>query len=286
MNKPLMHALALTTILLWSLNNVLTRIAVGYFAPEAFAFLRYGVASLTLLIYAAVRRIKLPALKDVPLFFLGGAMGFAVYILLFNNGVRLTAASTASFVNASIPVITAVLARLFLKERLGLAGWISVAGAFTGVGIITLSGGGLTVNAGALLVLLGAVLLSGYNIFQRRLLLRYTPLEVTTYCITAAGMLLSVFAAGAIPRLMAAPPDQVFVVLFTGVFTAAAGFLLWAYALRLAERTRDVTNYMFLIPLVTTLLAYVMIGEVLPATVFVGGAVVLISVLGINVRKR
>jgi len=142
----------------------------------------------------------------------------------------------------------------------------------------------LTVNAGALMILLGAVLLSGYNIFQRRLLLRYTPLEVTTYCIAAAGLLLSVFAPGAVPQLLDAPPLQWFIVLFTGIFTAAAGFLLWAYALSLAEKTSDVTHYMFLIPPATALLAYCLIGEVLPVSAYIGGAVVLASVLSIHIR--
>ena len=285
-NKTKMHVFASVTILLWSVNYVLTKIGVGYYAPESFAFLRYFVASCALLAYAAIKKMRPPPLRDVPVFIFGGAIGFAVYIYVFNTGSRLVTASVASFINSSSPVITAMLARIVLKEKIGAIGWVSVALAFIGVGVITLTTGGEAgINAGALWICAAAVLISSYNIFQRKILLRYKPLEVTAYCIVAGGIMLTVFAPKAVPQFLSAPPLQIFTVFATGIFTAAAAYLLWAYALSLADKTSEVTNYMFLIPFITTFLGYVMIGEPPSVYAFIGGAIVLSGVFFLNFIK-
>ncbi|MGL5511892.1 MAG: DMT family transporter, partial [Sporomusa sp.] len=135
--KFTVHACALTTVILWALANVLTRIAVTYFSPESISFLRCLIAASTLVVYAYVKKMRLPALNDVPLFFFGGAIGFALFVHVFNIGSKTVTASVISFILNATPVITAALARIILKERIGTVGWVCVTGAFIGVGIIT-----------------------------------------------------------------------------------------------------------------------------------------------------
>ena len=280
-----MHVLAITTIFLWSFNYVFTRIAVRYYPPESFAFLRYAVASFTLLAYAFIKKVRPPVLRDVPLFFFGGAIGFAFYIYLFNTGTQFVAASVASFINSSAPVITVVFARIFLKEKISGLGWASAVCAFAGVGIITLSGGA-EFNLGGLWILGGAMLFSGYSIFQRKLLLHYKPLEITTYCIIAGGIMLSVFAHRSLPYFLTAPPVQILAVVFTGVFPAAIAYVCWANALSHADKTNEVTNYLFILPILTTILGFIIINEVPGASVYIGGGVVILSVLGVNLQNK
>ena len=242
--KTAMHILAALTVILWALGYVMTRVAVRHFTPEAMAFLRYAIAAVTLSTYAAIRKMRLPKLKDVPLFFVGGAVGFAVYVYAINVGSQTLAASVVSFLVSASPIFTALLARVFLKEKIGLLGWISVVCAFSGVGVITFFNGGLTFSSGAIWICLAMVLISVYNVYQRKLLLRYSPLEITAYCVVAGALLLSVFAPQSFPQLIRAEPEGVAAVVILGVFSAGAAYLCWAYALSKAEKTGEVTNYM------------------------------------------
>jgi drug/metabolite transporter (DMT)-like permease len=283
--RTAMHIFAFIAVSLWALGYVMTRIAVQHFTTEAISFLRYFVAAASLIVYAAFKKMRLPQIKDAPLFMIGGAIGFAVYVYLINEGSRTLTASVVSFIVSASPVVTALLARLFLKEKIGVLGWISVICAFSGVGIITYFSGGFAFHAGAVWICSAMVLVSVYNIFQRKLLLRYSPLEITTYCIVAGALLLSVFAPQSFPQLLDASVVQITVIIILGVFPASIAYLLWAYALDKADKTSEVANYMFVTPILTTFIGFALIGEAPHFSAYVGGAFVLAGVVLINWQK-
>ena len=282
--KTAMHRFALLTVVLWALGYVMTRVAVSYFTTEAMSFLRYLIAAISLMIYAAIQKMHLPKLRDIPLFMIGGAVGFAVYVYCVNEGSRTLSASVVSFMISTSPVITALIARFFLKESIGFIGWISIISAFWGVGIITFFNGGFTLTSGILWICFAAILISVYNIFQRRLLLRYSPLEITTYCIVAGALLLSVFAPPSFSQLVNAPLAGITAIIILGVFSAGIAYLCWAYALSKASHTSEVTNYMFLMPILTTFLGFFLIGEAPHISAYIGGILVLLGVILVNRR--
>jgi drug/metabolite transporter (DMT)-like permease len=286
-NKKLpMHLCALSSSFLWALGYVLTRYATRHFSTEAISFLRYAIAAITLLSFASYRKMSLPKLKDIPLFLLGGAMGFAIYVYFINEGSRTLTASSVSFIISGTPIVTAFLAQILLREKIGLLGWLAIVCAFTGVGIITYFSGGFTFTSGAVWICFAMVLISLYNIYQRKLLLRYTPLEITTYCIVAGAFLLSIFAPQSLPQLANASALQVIAMIILGVFSAAVSYLCWAFALSKADRTSEVTNYMFITPLLTILMGFVLLGETPHISAYIGGALILGGVLLVKKGKH
>ena len=280
-----MHIYAIIAINLWALGYVLTRVAVRHFSPEATAFLRYFVAAASLLFFAMVKKMRLPKPRDIPLLFLGGAIGFAVYVYMINLGSQTLEASNISFIVSTSPIITALLARIILKEKMGLLGWLSVLCAFTGIGIITLFDGGFAFTSGAIWICFAAILVSFYNIYQRQLLRRYSPLEITTYCVIAGALILSVFAPQSFPQLLNAEPIGIAVIILLGMFSAGIAYACWACALSIAEKTSEVTNYMFVTPVITTILGLILISEMPSVSVYMGGFLVLMGVVLINKRK-
>ena len=280
--KISMHIFAAVAIVLWALGFVMTRVAVQHFTAEAISFLRYFVAAIFLLVFAAIKKLNLPKLKDIPLFFVGGAIGFAVYVYGINVGSKTLTAAAVSFLVSASPIVTALLAYGFLREKISIFGWLSVLCAFIGVGVITFFQGGITFTAGTAWICLSMLLISAYNIYQRKLLLRYSPLEITTYCVVAGAMLLSVFALHSFPQLSSAAPLGIAAIVILGIFSAGTGYLCWAYALSKADKTTQVTNYMFITPLLTTFLGFMLIAEAPPFTVYIGGALVLAGVFLMN----
>lgn len=112
------HPYAAVTILFWSLAYVLTRLALQHFSAFPLGFLRYLIASCTLAAIAAFTKMKLPRRSDLPWFIFSGGVGFFFYMLAFNQGQAAVTAATGSVVIATVPVITALLARFIWGEKL------------------------------------------------------------------------------------------------------------------------------------------------------------------------
>ena len=283
--KATMHICAILTVCLWSLGYILTKVAVMHFSPEALSFLRYFISAVTLLTFAVIKKMKFPKLREIPLFFFGGAVGFSIYVYVLNIGAKTLEASTVSFIISAAPVLTALLARFILKEKIGIFGWLSVLCAFTGIGIITYFNGGLNFSSGVIYIIFCFILISIYNIYQRKLLTRYSPLEITTYCIISAAIMLSIFAPQSFPELIKAEPVGIIAVIILGVLCACVAYLLWAHALSKAEKTSEVTNYMFVTPVLTTILGFILINESPHFTVYIGGSLVIIGIILINNKR-
>ena len=280
------HLYASVTILFWSLAYVLTRLSLQYFSAFPLGFLRYGIAALTLLPVVLRRGMKPPRRADIPWFFASGGFGFFLYMILFNLGQASVTACTASVVIATAPVITALFARAFYREKLTGWQWAATGVEFIGVLILTLWNGALSLNGGTLWLLLAALCLSAYNLIQRRLLRGYGALQTTSYSIFAGAMLLLVFAPAAAGELAAAPPQQLFYVLVLGVFCSAAAYVSWTKAFSLAKQTSQVSNYMFVTPFVTTLLGFALANEVPDRATLLGGGVILLGVFLYNFGGR
>ncbi len=273
------HPYAAVTILCWSLAYVFTRLTVGYFSASSLGFLRNFIASCVLLAVAVFTRMKLPRRKEVPWYLISGAVGIFFYIIAFNQGQATVSAATASVVIATAPVITALLARVFYREKLFPRQWAAVALELLGVTVLTLLNDVFSLNSGLLWLFLAALALSSYNLLQRRLTKSSSSLQATTYSIFVGTALFSVFAHEAFRELAAAPPAQYACLAVLGLGSSALGYLSWAKAFSKAQKTSQVSNYMFLTPLVTSVLGFLIAGEVPDRATVLGGGIILLGML-------
>ncbi len=278
--------LAGMTVILWSTGFVFTRIAVTYFSSYSVGLLRYLSASVVLIIIGFYKNIGLPHKKDIPLFFVLGALGFALYQLLFNIALTTITAATASVIAATVPVLTALFASIIFKERLNTMGWIAVAIEFSGILILTFWHREVSVGLGILWMLIAALSFAAYNLIQRFSTSYYTPLQATIYSIIASTILLLPFLPITIREVSQAPWQPIAAVVFMGIFPSAIGFILWTRALSIAPQIGDVTNFMFLTPLLSTLLGILLIGEFPDLGTLWGGVIILLGVALFNNRHR
>lgn len=285
-SKKIMHSLAFTTIVLWSVANVATRMALEYYSGDSLSFLRYATAAITLFIFAIIRHTKLPDTKDIPIFFIAGSIGFGLFVYTYNLGANLIEASTISLVLSITPIITVILAQLFLKEKTGIIGWVSLICAFIGVAIITLSKNSIDISTGAFFIVLASFCMSIFNIFQRKLLKKYKAIDIITYTIISGAISLTIFAPKAIVEFRNAPLNQLITVIILGVFSTAIAYVFWAVALSKADKTNEVVKYMYLTPVITTILGYFIINEIPSINTYIGGAIILLSVLIVNIKRR
>ena len=273
--KKSYHFYAIITIIFWALAFVFTRLGLQYFDVYSLSFLRYLVASITLLVIICFIKINRPKKEDLFSFILSGALGFFLYVILFNKGTALVSAATSSIIIATVPVFTALLATFFYKERLKIYQWLAIGIEFMGILVLTLMNGSFSINEGVLWLLIAALCLASYNILQRKLTKTYSALQASTYSIFFATIMLCIFLPGSINKAIHAPLIQILYVLILGVFSSAIAYIAWAKAISLAEKTTYVSNYMFVTPFLTTILGFIMINEIPDKATILGGIIIL-----------
>lgn len=280
------HPYACVTILFWSLAFVVTWLALEYFTPFSIGFLRYFTASCAMLVIVLVLKIKAPKAADLKWFLVSGFFGFFVCMVAFNKGLETATAATGSVILAVAPVVTALLARVFYKEKLGVVKWAATAIEFTGVAVLALMNNAFSFNPGVIWLLLAAVSLGTYNLLQRKLTKTYSGLQASSYSIFAGAVMLAVFSPASIKEAAAAPPAGLLYIIILGVFSGAVAFASWAQAFKKAKQTSSVSNYMFVTPFLTALLGFLLAGEMPDLPTAVGGAIVLAGMLIFNFGDR
>jgi len=285
--QSLIYLSALLAIFLWASAFPGTRYALQYYSPVSLMTLRFVTASLTLGVVGIIKKIRIPKLRDLPLFAASGLSGVFLYSLLFNYASVTLPAGITSFVVASSPVFTMILTRIFLKEKVKAICWVGVFVSSLGLAAITLTEvTDFTLNTGMILIILAAVFSGTYSAVMRGLTRSYTALEATTYTIIIGTLGMVVFLPGAISEIYGSTTFVNIVVLFMGIFPAALSYLAWGYALSKAKKTAHVTIFSYLIPFLSSVLGFVWLGETLSVFAIVGGVIIILGMLMTNVLGR
>ena len=275
------------TVLSWASAFPLIRVGMRELGPLELAAARFAVASALSLAWLAFSRPPLPTPVDAGRFLLCGLIGISIYNGLLNQGERTVSAGAAAFIVNVAPILTAVLATVFLRERFSAWGWGGALTSFAGVGLIALGQpGGVAFGGGASLVAGAALCTAIYFVLQRPLVSRYGALACTAYTLLAGALFLLPFLPGALPQL-AAPGGAraAAAVVALGVFPAAIGYAAWTYALGRFGAARA-ANFLYLVPPVAALFGFAAIGESLSALTLVGGAIAILGVVIVNSLGR
>lgn len=269
-------------LLFWSSAFAAIREGLRSFGAGELALLRFATASIALLAYALATRMRLPRPRDLPAIALMGFLGFTVYHVALNMGEVVVEAGAASFVIATVPIFSTLLAAAFLGERLSWLGWVGMALSFCGVAVISVaSGTGVRFQPSVLLIVAAAIGESIYFVIQKPYLSRYGAIEFTTYTIWAGTLFMLGYLPGLLRELPAARIGSTLSALYLGLFPAAISYVLWSYALSKGDVSR-ITSTLNTTPLASTLIALVWLGEIPTPLTLVGGVVAIGGVVVLN----
>jgi drug/metabolite transporter (DMT)-like permease len=236
--------------------------------------------------------------RDVMEFILIGVLGQVVAQLFITWGVRFSLASNAALITLALPVSTAVMAYIFLGERMTAVRWISFALAIGGViecsGVdwkeLDLASGRFLL--GNLMIFLSVNGSAFYNAYSKKLLARYSPLRVllySYYAVVACLLPINLYAERSSFHALPGFTLKVWIgLLLLAVFQYFLSMVLFLNVLTRLDATQAaLSNY--LIPFFGLVIAAIVLRERLTAPMIAGGLLVLASTLLITVyeeRKR
>lgn len=278
--------LALALVLLfWSSAFPAIRLAVREYGPGQLALFRFLIASGVLLLCAPIFKVRLPPMRDWGGLVLMSFCGVTVYHTLLNWGAQTVTAGSSAFLTTTAPIFTAILAGIFLGERLS---WRQIGGifiAFTGTLLIAFGeDGGLRLSGGAFLILTGAFSTSIFIVLQKQFLSRYRPFEMACWTVWLGTALMLVFLPGLIPQIQQASSAATLSVVYMGVFPGAVAYILWAVLIQnLGASTA--ASLQFAVPVLSFAIAWVALHEVPDSVAFLGGAIALCGAILVTYQR-
>jgi drug/metabolite transporter (DMT)-like permease len=268
------------TLVFWASAFVAIRHLGDHVGPGELSLGRLLVGSLCLGAVLLTRRAwRRPRASDWVGLVAIGVLWFGVYNVALNAGERRVDAGTAAMLIQLSPALIAVLAVLFLRERSSAYLWVGLVVAFGGVAVISLSTapGGDRDVVGVLLCLLSAAVYAISVILQKPLMARLPAIQVTWVACTVGAVACLPFAPGLVSDLGTMAASDVGWVVYLGVFPTAIAFTTYAYALtHMSASSLGVTTY--LVPPITVVMAWLLLGETPPTWAYVGGALCLVGV--------
>jgi drug/metabolite transporter (DMT)-like permease len=213
-----------------------------------------------------------------------GIVGFALYQLLtFSALSRIPASMNAVLVSTNV-VLIAPLAAILLRERIRWARAAAILCAFAGVVLVTFNQGfapGARLDLyGCLLSLLAALSFALYTVLGKRVVERNDPLIVTAVALFAGAVALSTLTGFTVgfTSLSAAGGFNWFLMIVLGVTMIGFAYPAWFTSLKKLPASR-VSIFIYLTPVFAVVLAFLILDERFSWLFYVGGALVLSSVV-------
>jgi len=268
--------------IVWGATFVLVKSALNDISPILFLALRFGLATLALLILLRGRAGLHFDWKTVAAGSLAGFFLFSGY-LLQTWGLRLTTAPKSAFLTGLTSLLVPLLASLVYRSRPRVSEVVGVLVATAGLALMTLEREIGAVNRGDVLSIFCAVGFAAYIVtlghFSERM--RFELLSVSQLA-AAAVLALSLFWWAEKPHL-AWRPAVVYAILITGLFATALAFTIQAWAQQFTTSTRTALIYM-LEPVFAWITSYVLVGEGLSGRAAVGAALILGGVVLVEMK--
>jgi drug/metabolite transporter (DMT)-like permease len=257
---------------------------VAVLPPVGFTFLRFALASLTLLVLLRWREgtISLPG-RDLAGIVLLGALGFGVYQILWTVGLTTVAAGDSALLIAATPVFVALLAVVARSDVLTPLKLIGVLLSFIGVAMVIASGPGLTLGGslvGEALTLAAAGCWAVYTAFAAPYLRHHSPLRATTWATIAGTVVLAPIAIGQLATMATPPigPDLLGAIVYSGLLAAGISNVIVLNGVKLVGPTRTAA-LQFLVPALAVVFAAIFLTEPIRAGQILGGVVIVAGVL-------
>lgn len=282
---------------IWGGMYVVSKFALDFIPPFTLLWLRY-ITAFAVLYPLASRQQAVPLTwQDHKAFIVIGGVGNFISIGLQFIGTRLSSAHHGALLTSSSPAFILIFAWFMLGERLTPRKLLAVLMASLGVCIVVGwngeagdgSQGFISPQLAGNIALIGAAATWALlSVLARKFSTRFSPLVITTWAIFWALLMTTPTMMIEWRFLPVSGLDNPLLwgaVLYLGIVSTAGAFYLWNKGMSMVEAGRG-SVFLFLQPVVGALLGWLVLGEHLAPSFFLGGGVILLAVLISTYRLR
>jgi drug/metabolite transporter (DMT)-like permease len=277
--------LALNTVL-WGATFVLVKQALDDISPIFFLALRFGLATVALVVaLACFGRPRLASRfnwKSAAAGALSGTFLFSGYILQ-TLGLKLTTAAKSAFLTGLTSAMVPLLAALVYRIRPRFSEITGVLVATAGLGLMTLPGAVGSISPGDLLTAFCAAGFAAHIVTLGHFSERMSFEVLSIMQVGAAGLwALALLGWAEVPRVVWRP-SVLSGVLIAGLLCTALAFTIQAWAMQYTTSTRAALIYLFE-PVVAWMTSYIFLGEGLSRRAAAGAALILLGILLVELK--
>jgi drug/metabolite transporter (DMT)-like permease len=282
----------LTLISLWGSSFVIVKIALQEgLTPIALATLRFLIAGGLFFIILLLNKIRQPEYAisiertDAPIVLALALSGITLFFSIQYTGIQFAGAAMASILVCLLsPLLITIVTTKILGENLTRKQSTGIIVAAFGT-LTVVTGGVLDFQTdsnyllGTLILLMTPVLWTIYTILGRRILPKYSPFLLVANVTIIGGLLLIPisFFEDSLSGFLTLSTSGWLAVLFLSTTCSLIGYCIWFHVLRDAGPAVT-SSFLFAEPLVTSLMAALLIGERLTVPLALGGALIFCGV--------
>ena len=281
---------ALFAIIVWGASFVATKISLQYVAPSTVVWLRFtmGVIILGLAVFLN-NQFSPPKGSDWGYFALLGFLGITFHQWLQSTGLLTAQATTTAWIITSTPIFIALLGFVVLKERLA---WYQIAGivlAAFGVLLVVTKGklsslaDGRLSTPGDFLVMISAVNWAVFSTLSRPGLQKHPATLMMFYVMSFGWLFTSIlfFTGSGFQEISSIPWNGWIAITFLGIFCSGIAYIFWYDALQTLP-VAQTGAFLYLEPIVTVIVAALVIREAILLATLIGGVTILVGVWLVN----
>ena len=275
------------TIFFWAINTVIAKAVVMEIKPMALSFYRWLLAFIFILPFAVPHLKKDIVLirQNLGILFILSIPSVTAYNSLVYFGAQYTSATNISLVVATMPVMTILFAWVMNREKPFALQAVGIMISIIGVLIIISQGSWqvlstLSLNPGDLLIVLSIASWSFYSVLLKKNQINISPISLLTILIFFGVLCIlplyvwefSVFQGFELKI------NTVIMFLYLGIFPSIVSYLCWNFGVKTAGAS-IASVFMYLLPVFTSIIAFIFLNENLFLYHFAGGLLILFGLI-------
>ena len=272
MNRRSAIWLLILTGVIWSTGGFIIKLIP--WPPLAIAGLRSGFTTLIIFLYSKPSKFKFGANTWA------GALCYALMVICFVMGNKMTTAGNVILIQYAAPVYVALFGFSFLGERSTKIDWLAILIILIGLGCFFLED--LTFNElwGNMLALLSGFGFAGLTLFMRKQK-NARPID----SVLIGNVITFLFCSPFYFKGLTYDPNHWLLISFLGIIQLGVAYILYSTAIKHVSAL-DAIIYPVIEPIFNPMLAFIFLGEAMSSTAQLGGFLVLLGVIGRGILKE
>ena len=259
------------TGVLWSTGGLFIKLIP--WTPISIAGLRSGLAALVIYFYSKPKSLKF----DINIW--AGALCYSLMVICFVLANKITTAGNVILIQYASPVYIALFGFYFLGEKATKIDWLAIIVILGGLSFFFYDDLSLKQKSGNILAIFSGIGFAGLILFMRKEK-NAKPIN----CVLLGNLITFVLCLPFYYSGVTLEFIPCITILFLGFFQLGLAYIIFSMAIKYVNAL-DAIIYPVIEPLFNPMLTFFFLGEDMSETALLGGAMVLIGVIGRGVLQ-